>query len=252
MAAQVAVERVLAHANSPELARRRDVGVENIKRLFVPAEPGVGARQELGAVLGLPAYMNGIWYLSLMTAGVAFIAGRGGIAFIIGGFVAYWFISPMLSVTGAFPVDAAGQAISAPDSLRVMLYRPFGIGMLIGGAIMGVILAAPLILSAIKSMQKAAEVETRAAGEVALRQPPRLAHRPQSAADLHVVSSPLSSVWNIKRRIFRRVNMREYSPKSEGCRIRAEARPGRGIARVGCCVHIRIDNSPLAHHELGS
>jgi len=37
--------------------------------------------------------------------------------------------------------------------------------MLIGGAIMGVILAAPLILSAIKSMQKAAEVETRAAGE---------------------------------------------------------------------------------------
>jgi uncharacterized oligopeptide transporter (OPT) family protein len=46
-----------------------------------------------------------------------------------------------------------------------MLYRPLGIGMLIGGAIMGVVLAAPLILSAIKSMQKAAEVETSAAGE---------------------------------------------------------------------------------------
>ena len=113
---------------------------------------------DLGARIGMPDFMNGIWYLSLMTIGVGFIAGRGGIAFIIGGFVAYWFISPMLSVTGAFPVDAAGQAISAPDSLRVMLYRPFGIGMLIGGAIMGVILAAPLIISAIKSMQKAAQV----------------------------------------------------------------------------------------------
>ena len=112
----------------------------------------------LGARIGMPDFMNGIWYLSLMTIGVGFIAGRGGIAFIIGGFVAYWFISPMLSVTDAFPVDAAGQAISAPDSLRVMLYRPFGIGMLIGGAIMGVILAAPLIISAIKSMQKAAKV----------------------------------------------------------------------------------------------
>ncbi len=112
----------------------------------------------LGALIGMPEFMNGIWYLSLMTIGVGFIAGRGGIAFIIGGFVAYWFISPMLSVTDAFPVDAAGQAISTPDSLRVMLYRPFGIGMLIGGAIMGVILAAPLIISAIKSMQKAAKV----------------------------------------------------------------------------------------------
>jgi putative OPT family oligopeptide transporter len=112
----------------------------------------------LGALIGLPEFMNGIWYVSLMTVGVAFIAGRGGVAFIIGGFVAYWFISPMLSATGSFPLDEAGQVISEPNALRLMLYRPFGIGMLIGGAIMGVVLAAPLILSAIKSMQKAAKV----------------------------------------------------------------------------------------------
>ena len=42
----------------------------------------------IGAWLGMPEYMNGIWYLSLMTIGVGFIAGRGGVAFIIGGFVA--------------------------------------------------------------------------------------------------------------------------------------------------------------------
>ena len=119
----------------------------------------------LGALIGMPEYMNGVWYLSLMTIGVGFIAGRGGIAFIIGGFVAYWFISPMLAATDSFPVDAAGQAISAPDSLRVMLYRPFGIGMLIGGAIMGVILASPLILSAIRSMQKAAKVAASSGNE---------------------------------------------------------------------------------------
>ncbi len=119
----------------------------------------------LGALIGLPEYMNGIWYLSLMTVGVGFIAGRGGIAFIIGGFVAYWFVSPLLSVTGAFPVNEAGQLINTPGDLRLLLYRPLGIGMLIGGAIMGVILAAPLILSAIKSMQKAASVETGVAAE---------------------------------------------------------------------------------------
>lgn len=115
---------------------------------------------DLGSRIGMPDYMNGIWYLSLMTIGVAFIAGRGGIAFIIGGFVAYWFLSPMMAATNSFPLDDAGQAISQPDSLRVMLYRPLGIGMLIGGAIMGVILASPLIVSAVKSMQKAAKVTT--------------------------------------------------------------------------------------------
>ena len=119
----------------------------------------------LGGLIGMPEFMNGIWYLSLMTIGVGFIAGRGGVAFIIGGFVAYWFLSPMLAATGSFPADEAGEIISSPEPLRLMLYRPLGIGMLIGGAIMGVILAAPLIMSAIKAMQKAAKVATSSAGE---------------------------------------------------------------------------------------
>lgn len=119
----------------------------------------------VGAGIGLPEYMNGIWYLSLMTIGVGFIAGRGGVAFIIGGFVAYWFISPLLSVTGLFPSDAAGDVINTPGPLRLMLYRPMGIGMLIGGAIMGVILAFPLISSAIRSMQKASKVDSAASSD---------------------------------------------------------------------------------------
>jgi putative OPT family oligopeptide transporter len=114
----------------------------------------------LGALIGLPDYMNGVWYISLLTIGTGFIAGRGGVAFIIGGFVAYWFLSPMLAATGSFPLDELGAAISDPGRLRLMLYRPLGIGMLIGGAMMGVALALPLIISAVKSMQNAAKVES--------------------------------------------------------------------------------------------
>ena len=110
--------------------------------------------------LGLPEYLNGTWYLSLMTVGVAFIAGRGGLAFIIGGFVCYWLIAPLLDVTGMFPVDAAGEVISDPNQLRLMLFRPTGIGMLIGGAIIGVVFALPLIKSAVKSMQSSAKAES--------------------------------------------------------------------------------------------
>jgi putative OPT family oligopeptide transporter len=119
----------------------------------------------LGSLLGIPDYMNGIWYLSLMTVGVGFIAGRGGVAFIIGGFVAYWFLSPMLSVTGSFPLDAVGAAISDPGQLRLLLYRPLGIGMLIGGAVMGVMLALPLIISTIRSMHNASSVESGASAD---------------------------------------------------------------------------------------
>ena len=114
----------------------------------------------VGTYLNLPEYMNGIWYLSLMTIGVGFIAGRGGVAFIIGGFVAYWFLSPVLAGLEMFPSDANGDVINTPGPLRLLLYRPMGIGMLIGGAIMGVILAFPLIASAVRSMQKASQVES--------------------------------------------------------------------------------------------
>jgi putative OPT family oligopeptide transporter len=118
---------------------------------------------DLGAAIGLPDYMNGVWYLSLLTVGVGYIAGKGGVAFIIGGYVCYWLLAPVLSATGLFhesvvTTNAAGQIASVdPEALRVGLYRPVGIGMLIGGAIMGVVLALPLIISAIRSMQDAAK-----------------------------------------------------------------------------------------------
>ena len=121
---------------------------------------GIG-NWDLGSLIGMPDYMNGVWYLSLMTVGVGFIAGRGGVAFIIGGFVAYWFLSPMLAATDGFPIDAAGTALSDPGQLRTLLYRPLGIGMLIGGAMMGVVLALPLIVGTVRSMQKATRIESR-------------------------------------------------------------------------------------------
>ncbi len=113
---------------------------------------------DLGGLLGWPEYMNGIWYLSLLSVGVGYIAGKGGVAFIIGGYVCYWILAPLLSQFGLFPTDPGTNiTISDPDSLRLLLYRPVGIGMLIGGAVAGVVVAFPMILSAVRSMQNAAK-----------------------------------------------------------------------------------------------
>ncbi|KAA3616015.1 MAG: oligopeptide transporter OPT family protein [Calditrichaeota bacterium] len=117
---------------------------------------------DVGALLGLPDYMNGIWYVSLMTIGVGFIAGKGGVFFIIGGYICYWILAPALSGLDLLPTPetlaAAGQTM--PGYLRLSLFRPVGIGMLIGGALTGIVLALPLIVSAIKSMQMASKVKS--------------------------------------------------------------------------------------------
>lgn len=115
---------------------------------------------DLGGTLGLPAYLNAVWYLSLLTIGVGYIAGKGGVAFIIGGYVCYWFIAPLLAGFNLFPVDPASGLVTAePDALRGLLFRPVGIGMLIGGAVAGVAMAFPMIVSAVRSMQSAAKSE---------------------------------------------------------------------------------------------
>jgi putative OPT family oligopeptide transporter len=115
---------------------------------------------DLGSLIGMPGYMNGVWYLSLLTIGVGYIAGKGGVAFIVGGYVCYWFLAPLLSGLEMFPVDpVSGQVTEEPDDLRLLLFRPVGIGMLIGGAVAGVAMAFPMIVSAIRSMQSAAKAE---------------------------------------------------------------------------------------------
>ncbi len=119
----------------------------------------------LGDHIGMPAYMNGVWSISLLTIGIAFIAGKGGLCFVIGGYACYWVLAPILARMGLLPTAAQLQAIAVqvgeesltmPGYLNQMLFRPVGIGMLVGGALAGIVLALPLIVNAVGSMQSAA------------------------------------------------------------------------------------------------
>ncbi len=116
----------------------------------------------VGAVLGWPEYMNGICFLSLMVIGTAYLAGKGGFWFVIGGYVCYWFLAPLLSAKGLLPtpevLEEAGHGVA--EQLRVTLFRPLGIGMIIGGALTGIVLALPLVKSAIGSMRAAAKTSS--------------------------------------------------------------------------------------------
>ncbi|MCF7763057.1 MAG: OPT/YSL family transporter [Verrucomicrobia bacterium] len=116
----------------------------------------------LGSWIGMPDYMNGVWYLSLMTVGVGFLSGGGGLYFVVGGYACYWVLAPILNLQGLLPsaqeLETAGVGMAR--YLQSSLFRPVGIGMLIGGALTGVVLALPLMFNAVRSMHQASKTQS--------------------------------------------------------------------------------------------
>lgn len=114
---------------------------------------------DFGKIIHAPEHLNLIFYLSLLTVGVGFLSGKGGFFFAVGGIICYWFLAPMLSTLGYLPTpDQLGEG-SLTSFLRLSLFRPVGIGMLIGGAITGIVLAVPLISSAMKNMHRGSKMK---------------------------------------------------------------------------------------------
>ena len=114
---------------------------------FLPEELPVGEW------IGLPGYMQTAIYVSLMNLGAGLLSGRGGLPFFMGGVLSWWFLAPVAVSLGWVALDD-----STGDVLYGQMLRPLGIGVLIGGALMGVGLAFPALKAAIKSLQSAVKV----------------------------------------------------------------------------------------------
>lgn len=107
---------------------------------------------EVGGILGIPPRYNIVLFCSLMTIGVGFLSGKGGFWFGAGGFICYWLLTPIIHWAGAPEMQTL---VEMPGKMRSFVYKPTGIGMLIGAAIGGIIMAFPLIKSAVSSMNRA-------------------------------------------------------------------------------------------------
>jgi len=148
----------------------------------------------LGERMGWPAFLNVTFYLSVMTIGVGFLSGRGGLWFGAGGFLCYFLLSPLLARFGDPAVAELARGASAPGDLRGLLFRPTGIGILIGAAIGSIVFAAPLIRSAIRSMHDAGKEQGAAQGD---EMPIRFLYGGVALGGLALVALTWSSVGEV-------------------------------------------------------
>ena len=122
--------------------------------------------EELGVnhLLGVPEYIPLAVSVSFASLGAGLLSGRGGLPFVFGGMLAWYIIAPAAVLTGMVP-SAASMGLAAGvegydgwatwEVLYGRMLRPLGIGILIGGALSGVVASFPALKSAISSLSKA-------------------------------------------------------------------------------------------------
>ncbi|MBW7904739.1 MAG: OPT/YSL family transporter [Phycisphaerae bacterium] len=109
---------------------------------------------DLGRLLGLPDAMQLAFAIAPFALGAGYLTGRAGLMVLAGGILAYFLINPLAYWMGWTP--ATLRAHEVPGYALGAFNRPLGIGMLLGGALMGVIASLPAIREALKSIGGAA------------------------------------------------------------------------------------------------
>ncbi len=121
---------------------------------------------EIGVMLGVPAYIPIAVGISFASIGAGLLSGKGGLPFVFGGMLAWWVIAPAAVAFGWVPTPSTMGLESAPDGYDsfiawevgyAAMLRPLGIGILIGGALSGVIASFPAIRAALKGLSQAAK-----------------------------------------------------------------------------------------------
>lgn len=113
---------------------------------------------------GIPRYINPTIEFLMTSMAAGFIAGRPALVVVWGGLLANWVVAPICENTGWVTENIARSGLTGPklaaanadhgEFMFRWVSRPLGIGMLVGGAIMGIILAWPMIKAAFQSLAR--------------------------------------------------------------------------------------------------
>lgn len=130
----------------------------------VPAYYGwIPSQLTLGTWVGLPQWLPISLGISFASIGAGLLAGKGGLPFVFGGMLAWWVLSPLAMTQGWIPSAESLGVVSETDweawatgVLYSQMLRPLGIGILVGGALAGVLVSLPALRAAIRGLVQAA------------------------------------------------------------------------------------------------
>jgi uncharacterized oligopeptide transporter (OPT) family protein len=105
---------------------------------------------DAGRVLGLPPQFQLVFAIAPFALGAGYLTGRPGLFVLAGGILAFFVLTPVAFAMGWMPETITGA--QAPAYGFGAFNRPLGIGMLLGGALMGVIFSLPATREALKAM----------------------------------------------------------------------------------------------------
>ncbi len=108
---------------------------------------------DLGRFLNLPDQFELVFAIAPFALGAGFITGKAGLLVLAGGILAYFVLTPVAYSAGWMPSSVT--AADAPGYGFGAFNRPLGIGLLLGGALMGVLASLPAIGAALKSVAAA-------------------------------------------------------------------------------------------------
>jgi len=106
-----------------------------------------------GRAIGLPDQIELIFAIAPFAFGAGFLSGRAGLFVLAGGVLAYFLLNPVAFALGWMPETV--RAADAPNYAFGAFNRPLGIGLLLGGAAMGIVASLPSIREALRSIAKA-------------------------------------------------------------------------------------------------
>ena len=127
---------------------------------------------DVGRHLTVPAGLYLAFALSFLSLGAGYVAGRAGLAILYGTMLSFWVLAPLSALFGWLPagadgahallpqIDLWGRDAAAYDAFgafvgqfRSVTSRHVGIGLILGGAVAGILVAAPALKAAIASLR---------------------------------------------------------------------------------------------------
>jgi uncharacterized oligopeptide transporter (OPT) family protein len=122
---------------------------------------------DIGRLLGLPDEAQLALAIAPFALGAGYLTGRAGLMVLAGGFLAYLVLNPLAFRMGWLPQTVRADQVA---SYAMGAYnRPLGVGLLLGGALLGVVASLPSIREALRSIARAGKTTTGGRDELGLK-----------------------------------------------------------------------------------